>query len=245
MARVCLVTGASRGIGRATALRLAEDGHDVVVNFRESSTDAHEVAKLLESMGRRALTVRADVSSEEEVASMVSTALEAMGGLDILVNNAGIYERANLEELTVDQWRRVIDVNLTGAFLCLRAVIPHMKRHGWGRIINVSSQIAHRGTDHGPDYAASKAGLLGLTRAAAIELAPFGITVNAVAPGTIDTDIIRDYTMEDRLAKEQSIPAGRIGRPEEVASLISFLASEQASYITGTTILVTGGGYIF
>jgi 3-oxoacyl-[acyl-carrier protein] reductase len=244
MSRVCLITGASRGIGRATAIRLAQDGLDVVINYHRRERDAREVAKRVEELGQRALVVQADVASYEDVEAMVSMAVDCLGSIDVLVNNAGIYERTTLEDLSLDGWRRTLDVNLTGAFNCIKAVLPSMKKLGWGRIINISSQIAIRGTDHGADYAASKAGLLGLTRAAALELARFGITVNAIAPGTVETDIIAHYTEEDRRLKAQRIPLGRIGSPEEIASAVSFLASDDASYITGATLHVNGGGLI-
>jgi 3-oxoacyl-[acyl-carrier protein] reductase len=242
MSRVCLITGASRGIGRATAIRLADDGFDAVVNYVKRESEAREVAKRVEEMGRRCLLVRADVASHEEVTSMVSHSIAEMGSVDVLVNNAGVYQRTSLDDLSLEGWRRTLDVNLTGTFNCIKAVVPHMKRMGWGRIINISSQIAVRGTDHGADYAAAKAGLLGLTKAAALELAKFGITVNAVAPGTIDTDIIAHYTEEDRKRRSERIPLGRIGRPEDVAAVVSFLASDDSSYVTGATIHVNGGG---
>lgn len=238
------MTGASRGIGRATAIRLARDGHDVVINYYSHEEQAREVAREVEKVGSRALVARADVASHEEVMSMVESAVKAFGRIDVLVNNAGIYQRTDIEGLSLDQWRRVMDVNLMGAFHCIKAVAPIMRGQRWGRIINVSSQIAFRGTPHGADYAASKAGLLGLTKAAALELARYNVTVNAVAPGTIETDIIAHYTDEDRRRKAEAIPLGRIGNPEDVADVISFLASEDSRYITGATIHVNGGGLI-
>lgn len=241
MSRVCLVTGAARGIGRATALRLAEDGFDVVVNYVASNEEARHVAEAIEARGRRALPLRADVASREAVAAMVATARRELGPVDALVNNAGVYRRATLEDLGPDEWARTLAVNLTGAFHTLQAVVPSMKERRWGRIVNISSQIALRGTDHGADYAASKAGLLGLTKAAALELAPYGITVNAVAPGTIETDILAAYTEEDRRRRSREIPLGRIGTPEDVAGGVSFLVSEDAAYVTGATLHVNGG----
>lgn len=244
MRKVCLITGASRGIGRATALRLAEDGFDVVINYRKSKKEAQEVGSRVEALGGRVLLLRADVASYEDVETMVMRAVQELDRIDVLVNNAGVYRRTTLEELSLDQWRLTLDVNLTGAFNCIKAVLPTMKGLGWGRIINISSQIAIRGTDHGADYAAAKAGLLGLTKAAALELARYNITVNAIAPGTIDTDIIADYTEEDRRRKAEGIPLRHIGLPEEVASVASFLASEDSSYMTGATLHVNGGGLI-
>lgn len=239
-----MVTGASRGIGKATAQRLASEGFDIVVNYHRSKRGAEEVAQEIRQGGREALVVEADVASAEQVRSMVSQALERFGNIDVLVNNAGRYRRATLDSLTLEHWNRTLQVNLTGAFNCIVAVIPFMKKSGWGRIINISSQLATKGTDHGADYAASKSGMLGLTKAAALELARYGITVNAISPGTIDTDIIEHYTLEERERKSQGIPMGRIGLPQEVASVVSFLASEDSSYVTGATIHVNGGGLI-
>ncbi|MFQ6012124.1 MAG: SDR family NAD(P)-dependent oxidoreductase [Thermoplasmata archaeon] len=241
MTRVSLVTGASRGIGRATALRLAEQGHDVVVNYAEREDAAREVAARVEEVGRRAIALRADVASREEVRYMVRRCEEVLGPVAILVNNAGIYQRVTVNQLEPARWERTLGVNLTGAFHCIQAVLPGMQKAGWGRIINISSQIAVRGTDHGADYATAKAGLLGLTKAIALEVAREGITVNAVAPGTIETDIIADYTDEDREARNRRIPVGRIGLPEEVASMVGYLASEEARYVTGATFHVNGG----
>lgn len=241
MAKVSLVTGASRGIGRATALRLAEDGHDVVVNYLEREAEAREVAEEVEAGGRKALPVRADVASRSEVRRMVAEARESLGPVEILINNAGVYQRVTVEELDPAQWDRTLAVNLTGAFHCIQAVLPGMRSEGWGRIVNISSQIGVRGTDHGADYATSKAGLLGLTKAVALEVARDGITVNAVAPGTIETDILAGYTEEDRQERRRRIPLGRIGLPEDVASTVSYLVSEDARYVTGATLHVNGG----
>lgn len=241
MTQVSLVTGASRGIGRATALRLGQDGHDVVVNYVRREDAAQEVADRIEGAGQRSLVVRADVASRDDVRRMVREVAEDLGPVSILVNNAGIYRRVTMDELEPDRWERTLAVNLTGAFHCIQAVLPAMRKVGWGRIINISSQVGVRGTDHGADYATTKAGLLGLTKAVALEVAREGITVNAVAPGTIETDIIADYTREDREARNRQIPVGRIGLPEEVASAVSYLASEEARYVTGTTFHVNGG----
>lgn len=241
MERVALVTGASRGIGRATALRLAEDGLTVAVNYHTREAEALEVVGAVEARGGEGMAVRADVATPDEVAAMVDRVQDVLGPVQVLVNNAGTYRRATLPELALDQWRRTLDVNLTGAYLCLQAVAAGMRNRGWGRVVNITSQIAHRGTDHGADYAASKAGLLGLTKAAARELAPHGITVNAVAPGTIDTDLIAGYSEEDRRRRAGEIPVGRIGTPEDVAAAVSFLASDDAAYVTGTTLHVNGG----
>ncbi|MEE9592714.1 MAG: 3-oxoacyl-ACP reductase FabG [Thermoplasmata archaeon] len=241
MTHVCLVTGSSRGIGRATAIRLAEAGHDVVVNYVEREDAARQVVGQVEETGQQGLALEADVASRDAVRQMVREAEEVLGPIAILVNNAGIYRRVSVDELALARWERTLAVNLTGAFHCIQAVLPGMRKAGWGRIVNISSQIAIRGTDHGADYAATKAGLLGLTKAVALEAARDGITVNAVAPGTIETDIIADYSEADRQARNRRIPVGRIGLPEEVASMVSYLASEEARYITGATLHVNGG----
>ncbi len=241
---VALVTGASRGIGKATALRLAADGYDVAVNYRRQRQAAERVVAEIRELGREALALGADISDPSAVDAMVHRTTRDLGSVRVLVNNAGIYHRTTFEALQPARWTRTLKVDLTGPFLLCRRLAPLMKKVRWGRIVNISSQLALRGTDHGADYAAAKAGLLGLTRSLALELAPFGITVNAVAPGTIDTDIIADYSAEDRRERSRRIPLGRIGRPEEVASVVSFLASEEAGYLTGATILITGGGYI-
>ncbi len=241
MKRVSLVTGASRGIGRATAIRLAEDGYDVVVNYLRQGDAARDVVDRIEQAGRRSLAIRADVASRDEVRRMVGEATETLGPVSVLVNNAGIYQRVTVDQMEPDRWERTLSVNLSGPFHTIQAVLPAMRQGGWGRIVNVSSQIGVRGTDHGADYAASKAGLLGLTKAVALEVAREGITVNAVAPGTIETDILRNYSKEDREIRNRRIPVGRIGLPEEVASMVSYLASEEARYITGATLHVNGG----
>ncbi|MFQ5907879.1 MAG: SDR family NAD(P)-dependent oxidoreductase [Thermoplasmata archaeon] len=241
MTHVCLVTGASRGIGRATAIRLAEAGHDVVVNYVEREVAARAVVGEIVEAGRQGLAIRADVASRDAVRQMIRQAEDALGPIAILVNNAGIYRRVSVDELAPARWERTLSVNLTGAFHCIQAVLPGMRKAGWGRIVNISSQIAVRGTDHGADYATSKAGLLGLTKAVALEAARDGITVNAVAPGTIETDIIADYSEADRQERNRRIPVGRIGLPEEVASMVAYLASEEARYITGATLHVNGG----
>jgi 3-oxoacyl-[acyl-carrier protein] reductase len=239
--KVALVTGASRGIGRAVALRLATDGMDVVVNYLNEAAKAARVVEEIEESGARALSFQADVSRESEVSAMLDAVRQALGPIDILVNNAGIYRRSTLEELTADAWEETLQVNLKGSFLCARGAARDMVRSGWGRIVNLSSQIGFLGTEHGAHYAASKAGIVGLTKSLARELAPHGITVNAVAPGAIETDIIGGDTPEVRARRNEAIPLGRVGQPEEVAAVVAFLCSEDAAYITGETIHVNGG----
>ena len=238
--RTALITGASRGIGAATAILFAREGALVGINYLRSEREAREVLKSVEEEGGEGILLRADVSSEEEIRDAAHTLSESGGGIDILVANAGIYHRRKAEGITAEMWRKTVEVNLTGAFLSAMAVLPHMRR---GAMVFVSSQLAFRGTPHGMDYAASKAGILGLTKSLALELAP-DIRVNAVAPGYIDTDILAGDTPEKRRRREEEVPLRRIGRPEEVASAILFLASDEASYITGACLDVNGGVYI-
>jgi len=239
--RVALVTGASRGIGRAIALRLAEEGADVAVNYLTSPGPAGMVVEAILAMGRRSLAVRADVASEADVQAMVGRVESELGHVDVLVNNAGIHKHHRSWEMGVDDWDRIIGVNLTGAFLTSRILGPRMAERGWGRIINISSVVAMEGTDHEAHYAASKAGMHGLTKSLALELSPGGVTVNAVAPGWIRTDMTADATPEEMAEAIKEIPLGRIGEPGEIASVVAYLASAEASYVTGQVLHVNGG----
>jgi 3-oxoacyl-[acyl-carrier protein] reductase len=239
--KVALVTGASRGIGRAIAIRLAEEGCDVAVNFLTSEAASREVVDAILATGRGALAVRADVASVEQVEAMVTTVEQEMGPVDILVNNAGIHKHHKSWEMDVEDWDRIIGVNLTGAYLTSRLLGPKMASRGWGRIVNISSVVADIGSDHEAHYTASKAGMHGLTKSLALELSPLGVTVNAVAPGWIRTDMTADAT-EDELAEAvEEIPLGRIGDPEEIASVVAYLASPESGYVTGQVVHVNGG----
>ncbi len=213
----------------------------MLVNYRSSEDMAREVVDEILSSGGEAVAYRADVGSVEDVRDMIRWFHGRYGCIHGLVLNAGIYLRKRAPEITVDEWERTIRVNLSGAFYVVKESLPYLADNA--SIVFVSSQLAFRGSSSDPAYGASKAGLLGLMRSLAIQLAP-RIRVNAVAPGTIDTDIIAIYTPEMRRERERKIPLGRIGRPEEVASVVSFLLSEDASYITGATIDVNGGLYI-
>jgi 3-oxoacyl-[acyl-carrier protein] reductase len=237
--QVALVTGASRGIGRAIALHLASSGATVVVNYASSPESAEAVVAAIHEAGGRAWSHRANVAEEEEVEAMVKTVLEREGRLDVLVNNAGITRDGLLMRMKSADWRQVIDLNLTGVFLCTRAVSRSMLKARSGRIINITSVVALMGNPGQANYSASKAGVIGLTRSSAAEFASRGITVNAVAPGFIVTDMTRDLDQGPILA---AIPLGRMGRPEDVAGVVHFLACDPAAaYMTGQVLQVDGG----
>ena len=233
--RVALVTGGSRGIGRAIAIALAGAGANVAVNYLTHEKEAYEVRDQIAELGRRSLVVQADVSRAADVARLVRTAEEQLGTVSILVNNAGIAKARPVAELDETLWDETIAVNLTSCFLVTQAALPGMRAQKWGRIINISSVAAHTGGIVGPHYAASKAGMLGLTHAYASFLAKEGITANAIAPALILTDMMREATR----TRTDLIPVGRLGRVEEVADVAVMLAGN--GYITGQTINVTGG----
>jgi 3-oxoacyl-[acyl-carrier protein] reductase len=233
--RTALVTGASRGIGAAIALALAEAGAAVAINYRERAAEAESVAATVAALGRRAISVAADVSNGETVAAMVRTTTEKLGAPDILVNNAGIALIRGIDDLTEADFDRTISTNLKSAFLCTQAVLPHMRAQGWGRIVNISSGAARGAGGVGLHYNASKAGLEGLTRGYAARLVKQCITVNAVAPSLIETDMVRSG-----LASTASrIPLGRFGTSEEVAQVVLMLVGN--AYMTGQTVALSGG----
>jgi NAD(P)-dependent dehydrogenase (short-subunit alcohol dehydrogenase family) len=240
--RAALVTGAARGLGRAAALRMLAGGAAVALNVRRAA-QAAALREELSPFGDRALVVLGDVADSAAVAAMVAEVVARFGRLDILVNNAAAAYSTRFEQISEEEWRRAVDVNLTAAFLLIRAALPAMKTNGYGRVVNLSSTAGKSvSTLGGAHYTASKAGLLGLTRAAAKELGPFGITVNAVCPGLIDTELTREHaTAESLAAYARSFPVQRLGTPEEVADLIAFLASDAAGYITGASIDINGG----
>jgi 3-oxoacyl-[acyl-carrier protein] reductase len=274
--KAALVTGGSRGIGQAIAIKLAREGADVAVNYQSrkdqaadvidfiNKTDrlddldemikmidimdtvdqAKEVREMIESMGRRAILCQANVGKMDEVNKMRDKAVAEFGKIDILVNNAGIVKDKSFVKMTSEMWDDVISVNLTGTFNCSKAVIEGMLERQYGRIVNISSVIGRMGNRGQANYAASKAGIIGLTQTLAKEFADKGVTVNAIAPGFIGTDMLKSVPsniMEKILAQ---IPMGRLGRPEEIASAVTYLVSPEAGYITGQVIDVNGGLYI-
>ncbi len=236
--KIALVTGASRGIGRAIALALAEAGADVAVNYVSRKAAANETCAAIRKAGSRALPVKANVARAAAVARLVAAVELELGPVDILVNNAGIVGTKPLEDITEADWDEMIAVNLTSAFLVTQQVLPGMRSRGWGRIIFVSSVAAQTGGITGPHYAASKAGLLGLTHSYARHLFKEGITVNAIAPALIETDMVAGNLQ----ASPAAIPIGRFGAPSEVAAVAVLLA--QNGYLTGQTINVNGGWYM-
>ncbi|HYP03923.1 MAG TPA: 3-oxoacyl-[acyl-carrier-protein] reductase, partial [Cyanobium sp.] len=232
--QIALVTGASRGIGRAIAVALAAVGAKVVVNYASSADAAAEVVQGIEAAGGHAWAYQADVANELEVEAMVKAVLEREGRLDVLVNNAGITRDGLLMRMKTADWQSVIDLNLTGVFLCTRAVSRTMLKARTGRIINITSVVGLMGNPGQANYSAAKAGVIGLTRSTAAEFASRGITVNAVAPGFIATDMTSDLNAEPIIA---AIPLGRLGQPEEVAGAVRFLAADPAAaYITGQVL---------
>mgnify|MGYP003402579591 FL=1 len=237
--KVAVVTGASRGIGKAAALALVTQGAKVVINYARSSDAAIATVKEITDAGGEAIAIQADVSQSAEVDNLIKTTLDKFGRIDVLVNNAGITKDTLLLRMKPEQWQAVIDLNLTGVFLCTKAVSKTMLKQRSGRIINIASVAGQMGNPGQANYSAAKAGVIGFTKTVAKELANRGITVNAVAPGFIETDMTHDLKSDDII---QFIPLGRYGKPEEVAGTIRFLASDPAAaYITGQVFNVDGG----
>jgi 3-oxoacyl-[acyl-carrier protein] reductase len=239
--KVVLITGASRGIGKATALSFAKEGAKIIVNYHNAEKEANEVIKEISKIGTEAIAVKCDVSKEEEVKKMISDGIKKFGKIDILVNNAGIVFDVPLFEKTLEQWNRTLGVNLIGVFLCSKYATPHIKKQKSGAIINISST---NGLDtlstESADYDASKAGVISLTKNLASELAP-NIRVNCIAPGWISTDINKGLPKDYVAEETEHILMKRFGKPEEIAKAVLFLASDDASFITGTTLVVDGG----
>ncbi len=239
--RAAIVTGSSRGIGRSIALAMAREGADVLVNYTGREAEANLVADEIKAVGRRAVVFRADVSRPDEAGRMVAAAVESFGRLDILVNNAGITRDNLIPRIREEDWDAVLSVNLKGAFNCIKAAVRPMLKARWGRIINITSVVGITGNPGQANYAASKAGLIGMTKSAAREFGSRNITVNAVAPGFIVTEMTGGLPEETKSRMLSEIPLGRLGTPDDIAPVVVFLAGEAAAYITGQVIMVDGG----
>jgi 3-oxoacyl-[acyl-carrier protein] reductase len=242
--KAAIVTGGTRGIGRAIALDLAASGADVALNYRKSASLAAELADIICGMGRRALAVRADVSSFDDAQAMIQAVLDDFGRLDILVNNAGMNWDGVVWKMTEEQWDRVIEVDLKGTFNYTRAVTPALRDQGSGKIVNITSINGLRGKFGQTNYSAAKAGVIGFTKACARDLGRYSINVNAVAPGLIETEMVKEAPEKVREMALAEIVLGRLGLPEEVAHVVTFLCTEKARHITGQVIQVDGGQYI-
>ncbi|NAS88591.1 beta-ketoacyl-ACP reductase [ANME-1 cluster archaeon AG-394-G21] len=241
---VALVTGSSRGIGRAIAIELAKSGIDLVVNDSKNPQEGLEVVNEINKIGQRAIYIQADVSDPDQVEKMVEEIVGEFGNLDILVNNAGIIVDKMLKDMTIEEWNKVVAVNLTSVFNCTKSAIKYMQKQKSGKIINISSVSGQIGNIGQANYSASKAGVISFTKTVAKEYARDGIIVNAVAPGFIKTKMIENIPEKVMLKLIKQIPLGRLGEPEEVAKLVCFLASDDAKYITGQVISINGGVYM-
>ena len=239
--RVALVTGSGRGIGRAISLKLAEVGATVIVNDIGEASPVDSVAEEIKAMGGQSLSVLADVSQAQDVARLVETIVSTFGKVDILVNNAGISRDQLIIRMSDEDWDKVLSVDLRSVFLCTRAVLRHMIKQRWGRIISIASIVGMVGNPGQANYASAKAGIIGLTRTIAKEVAARGITANAIAPGFIDTEMTQRLEEDWKQQLKKQIPLGYFGAPRDVAEAVAFLASEEARYITGQVLSVDGG----
>lgn len=239
--KVAVVTGASRGIGRAIALKLADEGAKVVVNYSGSQAKAEEVVAAIQEAGGEALAIQASVAKSDEVAALMDAAVKTFGSLDILVNNAGITRDNLLMRMKENEWDDVMDTNLKGVFLCTKAVTRQMMKQRAGRIINISSIVGVAGNAGQANYVAAKAGVIGLTKTTAKELATRNILVNAIAPGFIETEMTAELPEELKQGMLTQIPLAKLGQPEDIAKAVVFLASDDANYMTGQTLHIDGG----
>ena len=242
--RMALVTGGSRGIGRAIVLGLADAGADVAFTYQHRTDRAEEVVTTVEGSQRRCLAVQSDVVDFDAAQEVVDQVLETWGALDILVNNAGIHENVPIWKMSEDMWDRVLEVNLKGTFNYIRAAAPRFRDQGHGKIVNIASIHGLRGRRAGPNYSAAKAGVIGLTKSVARDLGPFGVNVNAVAPGIVETDMVRALSEEVKQRFLADIVLGRMGRPEDIAHLVVFLCSSKGRHIHGEVVKIDGGQYI-
>jgi len=241
--KIALVTGASRGIGRAIALQLARDGARVALNYRSGEAEAHSLASEIEKLGGQCLIIRADVSNAKQARDLVEKVLQECGRLDILVNNAGVTRDKSLRKLTDEDWSEVLNTNLNSVYYCTTAAVKPMTDQRFGRIINISSFVGQAGNFGQANYAASKGAIIAFTKTAAIELARYNVTVNAVAPGFTLTDMLAKVPANVQEQIKARIPMGRFGLPEEIAQAVAFLAAE-GDYITGQQININGGVYM-
>jgi len=239
--KIALVTGAAKGLGRAISLKLAEKGVRVAINYRSSEDEAENVVREITDMGVEAMSIHADVADLGQVTEMFAAVSERLGAVDIMVNNAGIINDGLMVRMSDDAWHDVIGTNLNGTFYCSRACLRSMLRKRWGRIINIGSVVALRGNPGQANYTASKAAVIGLTKALAKEVATRNITVNAVTPGYVETETTAVLTDEQKAYWLSVIPQGHFGEPDDIANMVAFLADEQAKYITGQVISVDGG----
>ncbi|MCH7576895.1 MAG: 3-oxoacyl-[acyl-carrier-protein] reductase [Chloroflexi bacterium] len=241
--KVAIVTGSSRGLGRAIVRELADHGCKVVINYFQSKELAEQLVAELKDKGQEAICVRAGVANPDDVQNLIDTTVKEFGGIDILVNNAGVNRDRTIRRMSAEEWQEVIATDLSSVFYCTNAALPHMIERGGGRIVNMSSIVGQMGNLGQSNYAAAKAGIVGFTKSAAQEFARFNITVNAMCPGFIATEMVTNLTEEVQQALLAKIPLGRFGKPEEVASLCRFLVSE-GEYITGAQININGGMYL-
>ncbi len=239
--RVALITGGSRGIGRAVALRLARDGADVAVSYAARQDPAIEVVREIEALGRRATHARCDVSEPEEVGALVAHTRSELGPIDFLVHCGAVSSVSRHDELSIEEWRRTVDVNLTGTFLIVRAVKDEMIERRFGRIVAISSVAALRSRAHQAAYSASKAGVIALTRCWSDAFAPHNVRFNAIAPGLIETEMVHTLSDEEIATKIAATPVGRIGVPDDIAGLVRYLVSEESNFMSGQTLVASGG----
>ncbi|HEY8765729.1 MAG TPA: 3-oxoacyl-ACP reductase family protein [Dehalococcoidia bacterium] len=241
--KVAIVTGSSRGLGRAIARDFAEHGAKVALNYYQSREPAEELAKEIKKAGGECIVVQAGVAHPDECQALIEAAVKEFGGLDILVNNAGVNRDRTIRRMTVEEWREVLATDLDSVFYCTYAAVPHMIERGGGRIVNMASIVGQMGNLGQSNYAAAKAGIIGFSKSAAQELARFNITVNALCPGFIETDMVTNLADDVKAALIAKIPLGRFGKPEEVAQITRFLCTE-GGYVTGAQVNINGGMYM-